>query len=126
MLSFIVIHSTRPLTNVFLLCSDIDECALVDNNCSKGGAHCTTTVGSFNCACQTQYFWNGIECEGLFSVTLSCSVRVSFHEVSLIKFYNHLEITGCLAVFLVFLAFIFSCVCESICSSFYISFETLE
>ena len=37
-----------------------------------------------------------------FSVTLSCSVRVSFHEVSLIKFYNHLEITGCLAVFLVF------------------------
>ena len=63
-------HSTGPLINVLLLFSDIDECALINNNCSKGGANCTNTLGSFNCTCQTQYFWNGIECEGLFSVSL--------------------------------------------------------
>ena len=77
MKSFRVIHSTRPLINVSLLFSDIDECALDDNN-----------LGSFNCTCQTKYIWNGIECEGLFSVPLSCSVGISFHGVSVIKFLN--------------------------------------
>ena len=56
--------------DLLLLFSDIDECALVNNNCTKSGADCTNTLGSFNCTCQTQYFWNGIECEGLFSVPL--------------------------------------------------------
>ena len=83
-----VIHSTRPLINVFLLFSDIDECALYDNNCTKGGANCSNTVGSFNCTCQIHYFWNGIECEGLFSLPLSCSMEMSFHGVSLLKFLN--------------------------------------
>ena len=89
MKSFRVIHSTRPLINVSLLFSDIDECAsLDDNNCTKGGTNCTNTLGSFNCTCQTKYIWNGIECEGLFSVPLSCSVGISFHGVSVIKFLN--------------------------------------
>ena len=102
-----------------LLLSDIDECALDDNNCTKGGANCTNTVGSFNCTCQTKSFWNGIECEGLFSVPLSCSRRMSFYGVSLIKFFNRLEKIGRLAVFLVVRAFIFSSVCcVSICLSF--------
>ena len=86
MQSFSEIHSTRPHINVFLLFSDIDECALGDHNCTNGGANCTNTVGSFNCTCPTQYFWNGIECEGLFSVPLSCSMGISFYGVSLIKF----------------------------------------
>ena len=43
---------------------------MVNNNCTKGGANCTNTLGSFNCTCQTKYFWNGIECEGLFSIPL--------------------------------------------------------
>ena len=55
----------RPLKNVLVLLSDFDECAFVDNNCTKGGANCTNTVGSFNCTCQTRNFWNGIKCEGL-------------------------------------------------------------
>ena len=106
MYSFSVIHLTRPLINVFLLFSDIDECALDDNDCTKGSANCTNTVGSFNCTCQTKYIWNGIECEGLFSLPLPCSMGIAFHGVSLIKFLNHLEITVCLAVCLVVWAFI--------------------
>ena len=43
---------------------------MVNNNCTKGGANCTNALGSFNCTCQTKYFWNGIECEGLFSIPL--------------------------------------------------------
>ena len=43
---------------------------MVDNNCTKGGANCTNTVGSFNCICQTRYFWNGMKCEGLFTLIL--------------------------------------------------------
>ena len=101
MQSFSVIHSTRPLINVFLLFSDIDECALDDNNCTKGGAYCTNAVGSFNCTCQTQYFWNGTECEGLFSLPLSFSLGIAFHGVSVIKFLNQLEIAVFLAVSLV-------------------------
>ena len=100
----------------------MDECALDDNNCTKGGANCTNTVGSFNCTCQTHYFWNGIECEGLFSLPLSFSMGMSLRGVSLIKILNQLEI----AIFLVVRAFISSSFCVSICSSFCISFETLE
>ena len=53
-----------------MLLSDFDECNLVDNNCSKGGANCTNIVGSFKCTCQTRYFWNGMKCEDLFTVIL--------------------------------------------------------
>ena len=111
MWSFSVIHSTRPLIVVFVLFSDIDECALDDNNCTKGGANCTNTVGSFNCTCQMKYFWNGTECEGLFSVPLSCSMGISFHGVSAINLNllrnNRISgcVSGCLGLH------IFVCVC---------------
>ena len=67
---FDVTYSPRPLKNVLVLLSDFDECALVDNNCTKGGTNCTNTVGSFNCTCQTRNFWNGMKCEGLFTLVL--------------------------------------------------------
>ena len=54
-----VFNSSRPLENVFALLSDFDECALVDNNCTKGGANCTNTVGSFSYStrfCSSVYF----------------------------------------------------------------------
>ena len=84
---------------------------MVNNNCTKGGAYCTNTLGLFNCTCPTQYFWNGIECEGLFSVPLSCSMGMSFHGISLIKFLNQIRnsrlsccLSGCLSLhFFVFL-----------------------
>ena len=67
-------HSTGPLINVLLLFSDIDECALINNNCSKGGANCTNTLGSFNCTCQTHI--SGME----------LNVKVCFLYPYLIKF----------------------------------------
>ena len=126
MQSLSVIHSTRPLINVFLLLSDIDECALVDNNCSKGGANCTNNVGSFNCTCQTQYFWNGIECEGLFSVRLSCLygniISWSFSD-KIFKPIRNSRLSGCLSGCLSLHFFDFLCVHMFV---ILLSFEALE
>ena len=69
-----------------MLLSDIDECNLVDNYCTKSGANCTNTVGSFNCTCQTRYFWNGMKCQGLFTVVLFRLMCTSFKGVFLIIF----------------------------------------
>ena len=71
-----------------MLLLDIDECKLVDNNCTKGGANCTNSVGSFNCTCPTRYFWNGMKCEGLFTLVLFRSMWTSFQGVFLTIFLS--------------------------------------
>ena len=71
---------------IFVLLSDFDECNLVYNNCTKGGANCTNTLGSFNCTCQTRYFWNGMKCEGLFTLILFRLMWTSFQGVFLTIF----------------------------------------
>ena len=43
--------------------SDIDECAMDDDDCSAN-AHCTNTPGSFDCACNQGYTGNGVTCIG--------------------------------------------------------------
>ena len=56
--------------NVSMLLSDFDECNLVDDNFTKGGANCTKILGSLNCTCRTQYFWNGMKYEVSFTLIL--------------------------------------------------------
>ena len=73
---------------IFVLLSDFDECNLVYNNCTKGGANCTNTLGSFNCTCQTRYFWNGMKCEGLFTLILFRLMWTSFQRVFLTIFLS--------------------------------------
>ena len=60
----------------------------MDNNCTKSGAKCTNTVGSFNCTCQTRYFWNGMKCEGLFTLILFNPMWTSFQGVFLTIFLS--------------------------------------
>ena len=47
-----------------MLLSDFDECNLVDDNFTKGGANCTKILGSI------QYFWNGMKYEVSFTLIL--------------------------------------------------------
>ena len=72
-----------------MLLSDFDDYALVDNNCTKGGANCTNTVGSFNCTCQTRNFWNGMKCEGLFTPVL---FRLREHRLRSLSYYFSLSL----------------------------------
>ena len=75
-----------------MLLSDFDECNLVDNNCTKGGAYCTNTAGSFKCTCQTRDFWNGMKCQGLFTLLFRLELFrpmwTSFQEVFLTIFVS--------------------------------------
>lgn len=49
---------------VFILVSDLDECALIPNLCLNG--ECINTVGSFYCQCKRGYRYEEVMhiCEG--------------------------------------------------------------
>ena len=44
--------------------TDIDECALEQDNCDPSSATCTNTIGSFECACLAGFTGDGVSCEG--------------------------------------------------------------
>ena len=50
-------------SNVLKIISDINECAMDDDDCSAN-AHCTNTPGSFDCTCDQGYSGNGVTCIG--------------------------------------------------------------
>ena len=43
------------------MCLDIDECSRSESTCHQN-AKCTNTVGSFDCACNQNYYGNGYFC----------------------------------------------------------------
>ncbi|XP_065188495.1 fibrillin-2-like [Sycon ciliatum] len=47
------------------VCSDIDECHAHTHNCSRPGALCTNTAGSFLCTCRPGYQGNGLTCHDI-------------------------------------------------------------
>ena len=50
--------------------TDIDECALANDNCAET-AECNNTPGSFSCTCMAGYSGNGTFCEGIYSLHLA-------------------------------------------------------
>ena len=55
---------TLSLVKQHFLFSDIDECAQDTHNCSKDGALCNNTEGSFNCTCKRGFTGDGYNCTG--------------------------------------------------------------
>ena len=52
------------MSRVFNSLSDIDECVQDTHNCSKDGALCKNTKGSFNCTCKPGFVGDGYNCTG--------------------------------------------------------------
>ena len=49
---------------IFHTTIDVDECALVQNDCDPRHATCTNTIGSFECECLSGFTGDGGTCEG--------------------------------------------------------------
>ena len=50
---------------------DINECSDASLNDCDDNAHCTNTIGSFNCTCDPGYSGNGITCLGKMNIETS-------------------------------------------------------
>ena len=55
---------TQVLTSSNMIFADLDECQEQNHNCD-GMAHCSNTVGSFNCTCLQGFTGDGISCFGM-------------------------------------------------------------
>lgn len=51
-----------PLNHVFT--PDIDECTEGNAMCPDENSHCTNTLGSYQCDCDTGFINNGTQCAG--------------------------------------------------------------
>ena len=54
---------TVPLLSMPLSSIDINECDMNNGGCDFD-AHCTNTIGSFTCVCNSGFAGNGISCMG--------------------------------------------------------------
>ena len=55
---------TQVLTSSNMIFADLDECQEQNHNCD-GMAHCSNTVGSFNCTCLQGFTGDGVICFGM-------------------------------------------------------------
>ena len=63
----IVLNNIRTHFNVFCNSSDIDECALEEDDCDRN-AFCNNTEGSYTCKCNAGYMGEGRNgtCSGIY------------------------------------------------------------
>ncbi|HEY5921646.1 MAG TPA: EGF domain-containing protein [Kofleriaceae bacterium] len=63
-----IIETGYTCTGMPSVCTDIDECTLMTDNCDAN-AMCANTPGSFTCTCNTGYMGNGVTCADIDECT---------------------------------------------------------